>query len=537
MQTADPQKDLVNKLPRAIYATHKSSRVDEISTCFEGTRTKVLEEITQWIHGGDGKSVFWLNGMAGIGKTTIARTIVDQDDKIWVATFFFSRDDTQASDNLLVFPTLAHQLAFRDRTVLKTLAEMVRVNPDCATYPINKQFNEFIVGPLTALGDSHRTILLIFDALDECASKKGISDIIRLLLSLTSNISCRLRILVTSRPEEYIQSEFDCAHNHEKIVLHNIEKTIVNNDIERFLRHGIQQLFSQKRLPLPQESEMKLLADKADNLFIYAATALRFIGDDVVSDPQGQLEIILDGRRAPHDNPYIAIDGLYLQVLTTSVSQTPESRRRVEEWICNVIRAIVIVREPLPVSALAVIAGLSLQQTQSALRLLRSVIREPSTTNEAPRILHPSFVDFITHKERCTNELFWVDVPAREAGLAMRCLELMVGSLRRNMARMEDETVRNVEVVDLEERVKEVLPSELRYACIHWASHMMATERADEKCLALLQKFTHWKLLNWMEAMSLLVDVPSAILMMRDIHAWAVSEHWLDYAVTDDKLI
>ena len=97
MQTTDPQKDLVNKLPRAIHATHKSSRVNEISTCFEGTRTKVLDEITKWVHGDDSKSVFWLNGMAGIGKTTIARTIVDQDDdEIWVATFFFSRDDAQA---------------------------------------------------------------------------------------------------------------------------------------------------------------------------------------------------------------------------------------------------------------------------------------------------------------------------------------------------------------------------------------------------------------------------------------------------------
>ena len=95
----------------------------------------------------------------------------------------------------------------------------------------------------------------------------------------------------------------------------------------------------------------------------------------------------------------------------------------------------------------------------------------------------------------------------------------------------------NVDVADLEGRVKEALPSELRYACLHWASHMMATERADEKCLLLLREFTHGKLLNWMEGMSLLGEVPRAILMMRDIHAWAVSEHWLDYAVTDEQLI
>ena len=113
----------------------------------------------------------------------------------------------------------------------------------------------------------------------------------------------------------------------------------------------------------------------------------------------------------------------------------------------------------------------------------------------------------------------------------------MVDSLGKNMAGMEDEMMRKVEVTDLEGRVKEALPSELRYACLHWASHMMATGQADEECRATLKKITHEKLLNWMEAMSLLGEVPRAILMMRDVHAWAVSEHWLDYAVTDDQLI
>ena len=48
---------------------------------------------------------------------------------------------------------------------------------------------------------------------------------------------------------------------------------------------------------------------------------------------------------------------------------------------------------------------------------------------------------------------------------------------------------------------------------------------------------TREHLLKWMEAMSLLGEVPRAILMMRDAHAWAVSVHWIDYAETDGMLI
>ena len=102
------------------------------------------------------------------------------------------------------------------------------------------------------------------------------------------------------------------------------------------------------------------------------------------------------------------------------------------------------------------------------------------------------------------------------------------------MAGIEDKTMLDTDVVDLEGKWKGAFPSELRYACLHWTSHMIANGHADEKCLFSLKKFTCGSLLNWMEAMSLLGEVPRAILMMRDIHAWAVSEHWLDYAVTDD---
>ena len=101
------------------------------------------------------------------------------------------------------------------------------------------------------------------------------------------------------------------------------------------------------------------------------------------------------------------------------------------------------------------------------------------------------------------------------------------------MAGIQDETVRNVDVADLAGRAKKAVPSELRYTCLHWASHMMATGQADEKCLSLLNKFTRGRLLNWMEGMSLLGEVPRAILIMRDMHAWGVSRYWVVYAVTD----
>ena len=198
---------------------------------------------------------------------------------------------------------------------------------------------------------------------------------------------------------------------------------------------------------MPLESDMTHLVDQADNLFIYAATVLRFIGNDAISDPRGQLALILDGGRAPNDNPYIAIDRLYLQVLQTAVSQSSESMKRIEGWVCRIVRTIMFVREPLPVTALGIIAGIPLQHTQRALKLLHSVICEPVSSNDTPRIFHPSFIDFITNKKRCADSRFLVDVPSREISLAQWCLELVVGYLGRNMAGMEDEAMRNIDEI------------------------------------------------------------------------------------------
>ena len=40
--------------------------------CMEGTREDVLHEIKSWFDNKEDKRVYWLNGLAGTGKSTIA---------------------------------------------------------------------------------------------------------------------------------------------------------------------------------------------------------------------------------------------------------------------------------------------------------------------------------------------------------------------------------------------------------------------------------------------------------------------------------
>ncbi|KAF9790951.1 hypothetical protein BJ322DRAFT_418044 [Thelephora terrestris] len=81
--------------------------------CLRGTRESVLSKIEHWAEDPEGFPVFWLNGVAGTGKSTIAQTVAERifaDGRLG-ASFFCSRSFEDRSNLKLIFPTLAFQLA------------------------------------------------------------------------------------------------------------------------------------------------------------------------------------------------------------------------------------------------------------------------------------------------------------------------------------------------------------------------------------------------------------------------------------------
>ncbi|KAG8866013.1 F-box/WD repeat-containing protein 9, partial [Tulasnella sp. 332] len=89
---------------------------DAASGCLEGTRTRILHDIRDWIFNtnSDPLQIFWLYGLAGTGKSTIAHTISEYCAAAGNlgASFFFSRDQADRTDGRRVFSTIAFQLAY-----------------------------------------------------------------------------------------------------------------------------------------------------------------------------------------------------------------------------------------------------------------------------------------------------------------------------------------------------------------------------------------------------------------------------------------
>ena len=112
--------------------------------CLKGTRRDVLLQIEQRLTDKRDQRIFWLNGLAGTEKSTIAQTFAEMssaDGKLG-ASFFCSRDYEDRSN-----PTLAFQLAHRYPQFRKHLLQVLRVNHDVERESLSSQLEKIIVGP------------------------------------------------------------------------------------------------------------------------------------------------------------------------------------------------------------------------------------------------------------------------------------------------------------------------------------------------------------------------------------------------------
>ncbi|KAI5844284.1 hypothetical protein BZA05DRAFT_343095 [Tricharina praecox] len=167
----------------------------------------------RWSDGPTDASIFWLNGEAGIGKSTIARTVARMwaDEKRLGASFCFVRGWGDMAHASKFFTTLAYQLACVHPNIATGVYKTLCDYPDVPRQSLREQWKYLILEPLSRLdGVSHpQSLILVIDALDECDDENDIALILLLLSQAGTLKSVRLQVFITSRPEAQIRYGFD----------------------------------------------------------------------------------------------------------------------------------------------------------------------------------------------------------------------------------------------------------------------------------------------------------------------------------------
>jgi hypothetical protein len=427
--------------------------------------------------------------------------------------------------------TIAYQLADRFPSTRPFLTSALRLNPRIVTSKnMQRKIMELIIGPLQrAVNTLPNCIVIVLDALDECDGHGA--EFLPVFAQLTSELGgVRVKLVITSRLETDIRSMFSTI-GHAAFRLHDIEKYIVQADIQLYLQHSFRQVTFKKPhlfppgVEWPSQKDISTLVSRSGTLFIYAATVVKFV-DAAGHSPERRLEALIKSTtKMPTAVGLQMLDSLYMEVLQIAVrdahSHIVDEDLAKRMW--RVVGAVVLLQVPVSVQTLSRILDLNPNDIQLALDGVAAMLLIPSRNSNDPiRIFHPSFPDFLLDAKRCSDRHFRVHAGMLHGLLTRRCMVIMDTSLHYNMCDFRNPSVRNAEVRDLSERIGRYILPELFYACKFWKAHLELTIDDSPVLAENIQSFVLKKLLPWIECLSILSSISVALPALGVAQVWCM---------------
>lgn len=484
--------------------------------CMAGTRVGVLSKFVAWVKN-DPMSIFWLAGMAGTGKTSIAVSLcrmLREDPAVLLAGGYFcsrSAGSIARTDVRRILPTLATLLAGRSQEFAEALAKELEKDPNVGHKPLVEQFGALLHRPLATLAPSSHPIIFLIDALDECGSENELAELLRLLADFKCDVN--VKFILTSRPEMHIRgTPISNPLNNTILQLHTISLEEVTSDIRLYITVTLDDLAS--KATWYTDHDIEQLVALSNGLFIFASTVLKYVlhrSED--EDRQDRLRKVTSGVII-RTTATSTIDNIY-ELILADASRSDTVDEDELERMKQILACILTARISLSVAALAELIGVTPGRLRGSLERLHSLIYLPAN-NGLPglRTLHASFGDYLF--QRGPRHIRIAATLGHDI-LARGCLRrLAQDDLCFNISQSRSSFEPNPEATSVE------IPLSLVYACLHWAHHLdAASERSilDED----IRRSFRPKFLFWLEVLSVLGKVGLASGLLR-IAGSAVSE-------------
>ena len=491
----------LGKLPVVKSAAFDSYEESRLSQCLEHTRVDLLQRVMQWADDPQAEAIYWLNGMAGTGKSTISRTVAQKfhDQGKLGATFLFKRGEGDRGSARKFFTTLAAQLAWNSPIVQRRILDALDAKPGLPDKSLTEQFERLILGPVS--GQTSPAFVVI-DALDECER----DDDIRTILSLLEKAKLHLRLFITSRRDLAVRLGFAdlTPGTYQNVLLHEITKTTVKHDINLYLEHEFDRLRAddlkrQPQFPLPPNwpgsENIQTLVELAVPLFIFAATVCGFIAEPR-GDPENRLDAIL---RNPQSLSTSKLDRTYQPILNQLLNEGKRDDQLLIDDFKELVGPIVVFYDPLSVDSIASLLDMSKKHVSRTLDWLHSVLDIPEDSEVPIRLFHLSFRDFLVDPKKRGQSEFCIDEQGVHKFLAEQCLKLLSKRLKRDLCELSNPGKGRVGVS--QQHIEASIPDDVSYACRYWVHHCYQgmEPRSD---LNQVLKFLKEHFLHWMEALS-----------------------------------
>jgi hypothetical protein len=287
--------------------------------------------------------------------------------------------------------------------------------------------------------------------------------------------------------------------------------------------------------PWLSEKAVAQLVWLAGGLFIWAATAGRFIKGGGRFAPERQDQLLSRGTSDARIEPERQLDGIYVAVLNDAVRKdySDEERDKVCRSIRGILGTVSLLSVSLSMVSLAALLGVEAGYVQATLLDLYSIVDVPETSDRTVHLQHASVRDFLLDDRRYSDRQFWVDGGRAHAHIAEKCLRLMGAKLKRDICDLREPDALFADI--LPALVDSRIPPELRYACKYWVQHVQRSN--DPKALKkMVLEFIKKHFLEWFEAMDLLSGLSDCVDMIVILEEVYVSLGIICRSDFDDKV-
>ena len=350
------------------FATMKN-RQEEVAQAYHTTFEWIFEEprkettplpwtnFVEWLRHGDG--IYWVNGKAGSGKSTLMKYIYNDNRTsqilsqwsgsipILVATFFFWNSGTREQRSQigllrsLLFqilhhrPTLIHQIFPEEHAMLRDqLPSAVR---DYPRHAWSLRRLQDAVRRLVEMEDLQLKICLFIDGLDEFEGNDDQNDrqyLIELFRSLASSPS--IKICLSSRPLLIFEESFRESPGLRL-------QDLTSGDIRRFVTDRLSNNSRMRQIadnePLQRHDFEKEICKKAQGVFLWVKLVVRSLLDGVsnsdrMADLRARLEVLPADLEELYHHMLAKIEKIYLKG-ASQVFQLVQTARQVQSMKRN----------------------------------------------------------------------------------------------------------------------------------------------------------------------------------------------------------
>lgn len=470
---------------RQLEALHPSSgashQANPRDICL-GTRTSLLNNLMDWLRSSDGHPsqwgtpIIWLHGIAGSGKSTVAKTFARMASRkgYSVLCFFCRRDHPDLSNPRRVFSTLSyllaqHHLGYR-RAILRLLVDPMHA--DIGSDTAFEQYTLLFRGLLDSLVDPGQPFVVVVEAVDECGSQQDQEQLANHLVDLAGLVSW-MKVLVTSRTDPRVKRVFDSRGARCKAI-NIMEDPHTDADVRQYIDYRLSTLSP----PIPSSPDIAdALVMNSAGLFVWCNALFDHLQDSL--DPEGALSQLLSNTTQialRRSGAYKTLYELYDLILDSSI------RNEEDKPIVKDILGLVLVSSDtcaLSCDAMAAFLKCRVELVHGTVQALHSVLYEdnpiPGRKHGSIRAHHKSFRDYIWSNMEDEASSGWKPLSELQLLVGQRSLDVMLEQLKFNMCNLRGPPILNKDIPDLRLVISTNVTAELEYASLFWAYHLSAS--------------------------------------------------------------